>query len=487
MKKLLLITAALCSTAALAAPGGKKLPTVAFTAPAEGGTLSGNVQGPPHCVVEGSNIVRVEFYLDGVWTNTDGNTANGLGCWIDTVKHANGAHTVKAVAYNSAGQSASAARSIVIDNPAPSVSFVQPVSGQQISSSSACEVTGTSIGKVDFALWDAGGVSTALGTDSAAPWSCSIDTARFADGDYTLMATASNFGGSATAQVAVKIAKPAGGDPAAAAIDPADIMGQAQAEVPFVQQSGFNTQVLAQYLFAPEIPETGMHAFSLSNGETLRFGKHADPLNSARKALAFQVDPNDVTTSGAKRAELKFANNIQMDRVYWAAMSVYVYDWGTLSTADDALFGLQQHNGSPADLSPNFALITSGTGRTFQVMALGSSDPKPTYANTVSFKYAEQPIPFGRWADFVFKFKLNTSGDGFLQVWMDGTQIVEHRGLLGYITPGYLDFFKFGYYNWSGSSFASTRKVLVRSPVVVADPTGVKYKPEDLRAYVSAR
>jgi hypothetical protein len=84
------------------------------------------------------------------------------------------------------------------------------------------------------------------------------------------------------------------------------------------------------------------------------------------------------------------------------------------------------------------------------------------------------------------KFKLNTAGNGFLQVWMDGTQIVDHKGLLGYITPGNKDFFKFGYYNWSGSNFASTRKVLLRSPVIVSDPSGTKYKPEDLRAYVNA-
>ena len=404
------VLAALAGTGALAGPIGsvvtqssKKAPTIAFTAPAEGGTLTGNIQGPPHCVVTGTNIVRVMFYLDGVWTNTDGNPDNGLGCWMDTTRYPNGSYTVTAVAYNQQGQTATAARGIVIENAAPPP---PPPPGEPLPPS---------------------------------------------------------------------------------AIEPADIRGQAQAEVPFAQQSGYNTQVLNQYLQAAQIPETGMHAFTLGNGETLRFGKHADPLNSTRKVLAFQVDPKDVTTSGAKRAELKFANNIEMDQVYWAAMSVYVYDWGNLTTADDALFGLQQHNGSPADLSPNFSLVTAGTGRTFQVLALGSSSTTPTYANTVGVRYAEMPIPFGRWADFVFKFKLNTSGNGFLQVWMDGTQIVEHRGLLGYITPGYKDFFKFGYYNWSGSSFSSTRKVLVRSPLIVADPTGVKYKPEDLRAYVNAR
>ena len=391
--------------AALAGPIGnvyaasKKLPSVAFTAPAEGGTLSGNVQGPPNCVVTGSNIVRVMFYLNGVWTNTDGNPDNGLGCWIDTTRYPNGSYTVTAVAYNSQGATASASRGILIDN----------------------------------------------GASSPPP------------------------------------------PPPAGAVDPADVMGTAQAEVPFAQQAGYNTQILAQYLNAADIPESGMHAFTLANGETLRFGKHADPLDSTRRVLAFQVDPNDVTTSGAKRAELKFGNNIEMDRVYWAALSVYAYDWGSLSTADDALFGLQQHNGSPADLSPNIALITAGTGRTFQIMALGSSSTSPSYSNTVTVKSQEMPMPFGRWSDFVFKFKLNTSGAGFVQVWQDGTLIFSHTGLLGYITPGYKDFFKFGYYNWSGAGFASTRKLLLRSPVIVADPTGSKYQPEDLRAYVNAR
>jgi hypothetical protein len=398
--------AALASTGALAGPIGsvyaasKKLPTVAFTAPAEGGTLSGNVQGPPNCVVTGSNIARVEFFLNGVWTNTDGNVDNGLGCWIDTTRYPNGSYTVRAVAYSQQGETASATRGIVIDN-------------------------------------------------AAAP--------------------------------------PPTEPPPAGAIEPADVMGSAQAEIPFLQQSGYNTQILNQYLNAPSIPETGMHAFTLSNGETLRFGKHVDPLNSTRKVLAFQVDPNDVTTSGAKRAELKFGNNLEMDRVYWAALSVYVYDWGTLASADQGLFGLQQHNGSPQDLSPNFAIYTSGSGRTFQVHARGSSSTSPSYANSVTVRSAALPIPFGRWSDFVFRFKLNTSGAGFLQVWQDGTQIFTHQGILGYITPGYKDFFKFGYYNWSGSSFASTRKVLLRSPVIVADPTGTKYGPEDLRAYVNAR
>jgi hypothetical protein len=58
---------------------------------------------------------------------------------------------------------------------------------------------------------------------------------------------------------------------------------------------------------------------------------------------------------------------------------------------------------------------------------------------------------------------------------------MDYTGPLGFQT-GYLDYAKFGYYNWS--SFDSSRKVLLRSPVLVNDPTGSKYQATDLRSFV---
>jgi hypothetical protein len=83
--------------------------------------------------------------------------------------------------------------------------------------------------------------------------------------------------------------------------------------------------------------------------------------------------------------------------------------------------------------------------------------------------------------DFVFKFRHATDNSGLLQIWMDGNQIMDYTGPLGFQT-GYLDYAKFGYYNWS--SFDSSRKVLLRSPVLVNDPTGSKYQATDLRSFV---
>jgi hypothetical protein len=80
------------------------------------------------------------------------------------------------------------------------------------------------------------------------------------------------------------------------------------------------------------------------------------------------------------------------------------------------------------------------------VQARYSTSPNPTQSNSVSMRFTEYPILFGLWADFVLKFKHNTSGNGFLQVWMNGQQIANYQGSLGY-NSAYKDYAKFGYYN----------------------------------------
>src|SRR5688572_6771684 len=477
-------------------PPTSSAPSVSFTAPAVGGALSGNVQGPPNCVVTGSNIARVMFYLNDVWTNTDGNLDNGLGCWIDTTKYQDGSYTVKAVAYNAAGQTATATRAIVINNGgstpstsgAPTVSITSPAAGATLSGDATCAAsasdTGGSIAKLDFYI-----DNKAISSDATAPYTCAFNTAALPNGTHSLLAIATdNSGLKSSAQRSFTVSntttEPDDPAPGTGAIDAADILYQAQAAVPFSQQSGYNTQVINTYLAANQIPESGIHGSVLPNGETMRLGKQTDPRDSSRKALAFQLAPNDPTTSGSHRAEIKFPENIQNDRVYWAAFRHYVKDWGSFSTSDVAMIAMQLHGGNVSGLSPAIAIYSRG-GRSFWIDARGSTSSTPGQSNSVSVKSAERPIQFGRWVDFVVKFKLNTSGNGFVQVWMDGTQTFNHQGTVGYNSGSVRPYFKFGYYNWT--SFSTPRKVLLRSPLMVADPTGSKYTPETLRQYVSSR
>ena len=267
----------------------------------------------------------------------------------------------------------------------------------------------------------------------------------------------------------------------AIAIAAADILGEAKANVPFADQRGYNAQVIGQFPDAQQIPETGIHYTALPNGETLRLGKVADPQDASSQVFAFQLGPNDPNTSGSKRSELEFPPNVVNGNTYWLAFSVNVQDWGTLSNGDDALFGTQVHSGdSSRGFSPSFSLVSYGSsgGRTFQVFRTSNTSG----TTQTMFKYPEIPVPFGQWTDFVFKFRHATDSSGLLQVWMNGQQIVDYTGPIGFNTPGYTDYAKFGYYNWSG--FSTSRKVLLRSPIQVRDPTGSTYSVDALRARV---
>ena len=266
-------------------------------------------------------------------------------------------------------------------------------------------------------------------------------------------------------------------------IDPADILLHASANVPFATQDGYHVQVVGTARAVKDIPEEGIKSTQLTNGDSLRFGKTPDPKNSARRVLLLQVHKNDKTTSGGKRCEIRAQDNIEHNKVYWVAFSAYVYDWGTLAVGDDAVFGVQLHQGNDALKvgGPAFGLYTRQTGRVFRVRGRFSESPTPSADNATNVEFADQPIPFGRWADFVLKFKENTSGQGLLQAWMDGVQIADYKGSLGYST-GQSDYLKFGYYSW-GAMGSSPRKVLLRSPVIVADRAG--YTQEMFRSLVN--
>ncbi|HEU4441014.1 MAG TPA: heparin lyase I family protein, partial [Burkholderiales bacterium] len=346
-----------------------------------------------------------------------------------------------------------------------------------------------SVAKVDVYL-KSGTTQKLVASKTAAPYTGTLDTTGLPSGSATMMAVATDAAGlTSSTQRSVTIdngsTTPA---PAPSPVASADIIMRASADAPFSQHSGYVATLINTYTQAPQVPESGIHGTTLPNGETLRFGKVSDPTNAVRKALAFTVRNSDPTTSNGKRTELSLTPNIEMNKVYWIAFSAYIEDWGTLATNDNALFGTQLHQGNKSLVvgGPAFGLYTTQTGRTFRVQARYSESATPSSSNAVSVKHAEYPIPFQRWTDFVVKFKQNTSGNGFLQVWMDGQMIADYKGSLGYNT-GYTDYAKFGYYNWTASAMSSTpRKVLLREPTIVADPTGTKYSLAQLRAHLGS-
>lgn len=257
----------------------------------------------------------------------------------------------------------------------------------------------------------------------------------------------------------------------------ADIITKANADLLFSQHTGLSVQAYSASAPLQNVAETGIHGTILPNGETMRFGKVDDPIGQPRKAFLCQVHSGDPLTSGGRRVEiLQNPAVLQWGKTYWAAFSVFIHDWGTLTGADDALFGCQVHTGSAETVGgPSISLIDeqSVDGRSFQVKARWSPGPAGQFAaNAVVTRYSLLPIPFGQWVNFVYKFR-HSDTNGLLQVWMNGSMIADHQAPLGYNT-GFDDYAKFGYYNF-GTMNSTPRKVLVRGVHVIHDPTGNTY------------
>ena len=168
---------------------------VAFTAPAAGATISGSFSGSTGCEVSGTGVANVVFFMDNTQLNTDNSAP--WQCTLDTRNFANGTHTLRAVAYNSAGASTTVTRSVNVQNGPTGVTFTAPAAGATISGllqrSNGCQVSGTGIVRVVFFM-----DNTQLNTDNSAPWRCTLDTRNFANGTHTLRAVAYDSAGAST-------------------------------------------------------------------------------------------------------------------------------------------------------------------------------------------------------------------------------------------------------------------------------------------------
>jgi hypothetical protein len=87
---------------------------VAFSAPTSGATISGSFSNSTGCQVNGSAVTRVVFSMDTTALNTE--TYSPWQCKLDTRKFANGTHTLRATAYNSAGGSTTTAVTVTVKN-----------------------------------------------------------------------------------------------------------------------------------------------------------------------------------------------------------------------------------------------------------------------------------------------------------------------------------------------------------------------------------
>lgn len=258
-------------------------------------------------------------------------------------------------------------------------------------------------------------------------------------------------------------------------VDARDVVHYVDTEAPFPEQTDYTVQCISTYTRSKEVPQAGIHGSRLPDGSTLRFG-HVDV--GRKRALAFVLAPGDPKTSGNPRTELKLPD-VSASEVYWVSFGLYVPRWGQVPSNDVAVVGFQFHSGGNTGLSPAVAMYARA-GKTIEFAS------RYSLADPADRNQSRSPTPrrldleFDRWLDIVVRFKYGIPDGGSLHAWIDGDQVVEYGGPLGY-KHRFDPYFKFGIYNWT-SGLNSPRTVCLRHITVVKDPTGDKYSFNEIDA-----
>ena len=178
-------------------------PTAALTAPANGAIVSGTVQVTA-TATDGTAIARVEFYEGANLIGTDA-VAPFAMAW-NTATVATGAHTLKARAYDTVGNtadSASIAVTVSSDVTPPTVSISAPGQGAAITGTvlwTAVATDNVAVTRVE--LYDG---ATLIATLTSSPYTLNWNTATAAVGAHSLTARAFDAPGNSATSAAVNV------------------------------------------------------------------------------------------------------------------------------------------------------------------------------------------------------------------------------------------------------------------------------------------
>ncbi len=185
-------------------------PTVSITSPTSGATVSGTISVTASAS-DNVGVASVQFQIDSVNIGSLLTTAPYSYSW-STASASNGSHTVRAIAKDAAGNTAtSTGVTVTVSNTAgnsdplpPTVSITSPASGATVSGSvsvTANAADDVSVASVQFQLDGAsmGGLLT------SAPYSYSWSTTTGANGSHTLTAVAKDVGGNTTTSAGVSV------------------------------------------------------------------------------------------------------------------------------------------------------------------------------------------------------------------------------------------------------------------------------------------
>jgi hypothetical protein len=174
-------------------------PSMSITGPSNGATVSGTITITASAADALSGMHGVNFYFDGAFIVMD-SVSPYESTALDTTLYPDGSHTIKAMALDNAFNIASQEITVNVDNSvaippppppdttAPTVSFIDPVSGETISGTATVQVSAIDNVGMNVVYFYVDGVNK--GSDFAAPYSFSVDTTIIADGNHIMKAKA---------------------------------------------------------------------------------------------------------------------------------------------------------------------------------------------------------------------------------------------------------------------------------------------------------
>ena len=184
-------------------------PTVSVTAPPAGARVRGTAVPLAATASDDHGVTQVEFRLDGtISLGVDSTPADGFTASWDTTLASDGTHAIRAIATDTIGQTrTSTARSVVVDNTAPTVSITAPTEGATVANTVTVTAAPVDANMKSVQFFRDG---TSIGTDSSANggWSVAWNTRLGPSGPSTLTAVATDAAGNqgSSAEVHVTVA-----------------------------------------------------------------------------------------------------------------------------------------------------------------------------------------------------------------------------------------------------------------------------------------
>jgi Polysaccharide lyase len=172
----------------------------------------------------------------------------------------------------------------------------------------------------------------------------------------------------------------------------------------------------------------------------------SEVVRSGTRACRFELRPGDYVSQG-HRAELRDPYNVVWGEEVWYGFSTFLSADFSLPDTVGCVFA-QWHDqaklGDPSGKPP--LAIRYRSGRLFFTGAYGRvASPEPD----IRYEFASiADFPKGVWHDFVARVFWSRHASSEIEIWLNGTPIVDWRGPLAYENEEEGPYFKLGLY-WS--------------------------------------